>query len=338
MISLKRAIETEATSATLLRALAEAYQGTLGTMAESAAQASPAPDPELQPRLAELGKQMATAETTDAIGATGARVSARLQEWADGAEADLRRKAADVKELLVTLAQTASSVAASDAEHVMRFDALTARLEKIATLDDVRELRTAVMSSARELRDSVEALSSSRARLKQMQTELTTYQTKLEAAEKMAAVDPLTGLMNRRRMDATIDKKIQRAKPFAIGLIDLDGFKAINDHLGHLAGDDLLRQFSADLKANARAGDIVGRWGGDEFVVIVDGSGDEARTHFKRIQAWVGGSYTLDGPQGKAKVQIDLSIGVAEWRTGMTASELIEEADRRMYANKRSRR
>jgi diguanylate cyclase (GGDEF)-like protein len=339
VISLKRYIDSEHTSAALLRALVDAYQGTLRAVAESATKAYPSFDSNLEQQMTVLGQQMAGAETADAITATGTRVSTRLQYWAERAEDDLRRKTADVKELLVTLAHTAATVAASDAEHVMRFDTVTARLETIATLEDVTQLKSAVLASAEELRASVEAMSTStRASLQAMQSELDAYQLKLEAAEKTAAQDPLTGLMNRRKIEMMIERRIQRGKPFSVGLIDLDGFKDVNDRLGHGAGDDLLRQFSADLKANARPTDAVGRWGGDEFILIVDGVAAEARTHFERMKQWLGGSYSLEGAHGKAKVNIDLSIGITEWRQGTTAGELLEEADARMYATKRSQR
>jgi diguanylate cyclase len=339
LISLKRYIDSEHTSAALLRALIEAYQRTLTAFADSAVQASPSLESVLSPQLATLSQNISAADTPSAIEAAGTHVCAQIDLWGEQAATDLRRKTDSVKELLVTLAHTAASVAASDAEHVMRFDALTARLEKIASLDDVAELRSAVLASARELRTSVEALSTStRVSVRQMESELTAYQSKLEAAEQLAAADPLTGLMNRRKIEAAIERRIQAARPFSIGLIDLDGFKGINDRLGHGAGDELLRQFSADLKANARATDAVGRWGGDEFIVVYDGSGADAEAHFKRLQQWVGGSYSLGGPHGRAKVNIDLSVGVTAWRPGLTVATLVEEADRRMYAAKRSPR
>ena len=151
--------------------MSEAYQATLTAFGAGAARACKSLEFALEPQLVGLGQQMTAAETPEAIAATGTRISARVREWGDRAGDDLDRKTADVKELLVTLAHTAASVAASDAEHVMRFDALTARLEKIATLDDVTELRSAVMASASELRASVEAMSTStRKSLKDMQS------------------------------------------------------------------------------------------------------------------------------------------------------------------------
>lgn len=340
-------MDTEHTSAVLLRALNGAYARTLKAFAGGASRIGPAVDsPEggatgvaLESRLKALGHEMGEATSPTDIDGTAGRIHQALEQWADAVEDDLRKKTADVKELLVTLAHTAASVAASDAEHVLRFDTLTARLRRIATLDDVGELRSAVLASATELCASVEAMSkSTRAVVMSMQAELTVYQAKLEAAEKLASHDPLTGLLNRRKIEAFIERRIEAGQPFTVGLIDLDDFKRTNDRLGHAAGDDLLQQFSQDLKSNTRPGDAVGRWGGDEFIVVSASAGGEAHERFTQIRQWVGGRYTLTGPQGTTKVDVQLSVGVAEWRPGMTAAALIDEADQMMYAAKRRAR
>ncbi len=336
MISLKRHMETEHTSAVLLRALKDVYASTLAAVGAGTTRVGPATDGGFQRQFATLGRQMAAADTPADIAATGAGAREALEQWADSVEDDLRRKTSDVKELLVTLAHTAASVAASDAEHVLRFDALTTRLRRIATLDDVRDLRSAVLDSASELCASVEEMSkSTRAAVTAMQAELTVYQASLEAAERLAAHDPLTGLLNRRKIELLIERRVQAGEPFTIGLIDLDDFKSTNDRFGHAAGDDLLRQFSVDLKANLRPGDAVGRWGGDEFIIVSGCAGADACDHIQRIRQWVGGRYTLVGPHGAVKVDLHLSVGAAEWRPGVTAAALVNEADQSMYAAKR---
>ena len=76
-------------------------------------------------------------------------------------------------------------------------------------------------------------------------------------------------------------------------MLDLNGFKQVNDTYGHEAGDDLLKQFSTELRSASRATDVVGRWGGDEFIVVLDGNLTEAQSHVERMQKWVFGSYTL---------------------------------------------
>lgn len=336
MISLKRLMDIEHTSAVLLHALRDAYAGTLHVVGESAARVGPSTDDAFEQHIGVLARQMTEANTPADIDTAGAQVRDALQAWATTAAEDLRRKTADVKELLVALADTAANVAASDAEHVVRFDGLTARLRQIATLDDVRELRSAVLDSATELRASVEVMSAStHAVLSAMQAQLDAYQAKLDAAEQLAAHDPLTGLHNRRSIEHLIARRVAEGQPFTIGLIDLDDFKQTNDRHGHAAGDDLLRQFTLDLKAHVRPGVMVGRWGGDEFIVVAGTAGEAAQGEFERLQQWVGGRYTIDGSQGTAKVHVELSVGVAQWRPGLTADGLIEEADRAMYAAKR---
>ena len=98
----------------------------------------------------------------------------------------------------------------------------------------------------------------------------------------------------------------------------------------------MLKQFAVELQSNARSGDLVGRWGGDEFVVILACDKVGAVSHVDRIREWVFGKYTINNGQNNAGpvIHVDASIGVAEWKVGKHLQQLIAEADAAMYQDK----
>jgi diguanylate cyclase (GGDEF)-like protein len=167
-----------------------------------------------------------------------------------------------------------------------------------------------------------------------LRTQVSTYQTKLEEAEQRASHDALTGLDNRPGVESKMQRRIAVKQPFCVVMLDLDGFKQVNDTYGHQAGDDLLKQFSTELRSASRATDVVGRWGGDEFIVVLDGNLTEAQSHVERMQKWVFGGYTLQiGPDGP-KVEMNAAIGLVEWQAGETIKEVLARADALMYKQK----
>ena len=114
--------------------------------------------------------------------------------------------------------------------------------------------------------------------------------------------------------------------------LDLDGFKEINDTLGHEAGDDLLRQVAERLRQSVRANDTVARMGGDEFaIVLADAGADEVRVAAERVKR----SFETPFSVGDAPVRVDASVGKAIWPTdGVTVDALVKHADREMYRHK----
>ncbi len=147
--------------------------------------------------------------------------------------------------------------------------------------------------------------------------------------------DPLTGLPNRALAVDRIDLLLQRrdAEGMAVVFIDLDGFKAVNDTLGHAAGDQVLCQVADRMSATVRAGDTVARFAGDEFVVVlpeVELSGLEELVD--RLQA----AATLEMPAGEDRLRVTASIGVAVSEGDQDAEELLHRADAAMYRAKTS--
>ena len=163
----------------------------------------------------------------------------------------------------------------------------------------------------------------------------------LSEAERRAQTDPLTGVLNRRslieRLEAACLRARARGLPIALLFIDLDHFKEINDTYGHQAGDACLAAVIDPIQAELRQSDVIGRYGGEEFVVILS-SADTAAAHpiAQRILERVA-NVTVDG-FGKP-IRLTCSIGVAASDTlGVWGEHLIAHADQAVYAAKRSGR
>jgi len=146
--------------------------------------------------------------------------------------------------------------------------------------------------------------------------------------------DGLTGLLNRRAMEETLLAQMQRSRrtgePFTVLMIDLDHFKTINDRHGHAAGDRALKHTAAALKAELREVDAIGRFGGEEFLILMPGATVEtALPVAERLRA----ALVIDSPTGEgATLLLSASIGVAQWREpAEEPSRLLMRADAALY-------
>lgn len=153
-----------------------------------------------------------------------------------------------------------------------------------------------------------------------------------------ATIDPLTGLFNRRHFHSRIDEEIERARrhslDLALLLIDIDDFKKINDTLGHLAGDFLLKQVADVLKHSVRVFDVCTRYGGEEFAILMPGSSAaNAMVVAERIRARVESAVRGEGPL-PPHVRITVSVGLAVLKGDGSSADLIARADRALYRAK----
>ena len=155
----------------------------------------------------------------------------------------------------------------------------------------------------------------------------------LRRAEDRARVDELTGLPNRRGARDGLLRMLAHSsrfsQPLAVGLMDIDHFKAINDTLGHTAGDEALEHIGGLLTASLRAGDLVGRWGGEEFLLVLPGTGVEGAVNLcHRLRKSIAGRMLM----GR---RLTASFGVATYpEDGVGAEELVTAADHALYAAK----
>ena len=158
----------------------------------------------------------------------------------------------------------------------------------------------------------------------------------IAAVERAAATDALTGVLNRRGFGEAVERELARARrhgrSLALAYFDVRGLKAVNDTQGHLVGDELIRQVAGLLRDCARAGDLVGRLGGDEFgLVLAEQSTDGAAVFQARLRAQL--------PARRAAIGTDqlwdLTIGTATYpEDGESLTTLLSAADRRLYAQR----
>jgi diguanylate cyclase (GGDEF)-like protein len=321
----------------LSAAVLESYRSSLLAMGKSGQRACPAVGAELQQALTGLEARLCDKLTTLVVKATGVQVEEHLLRWGGHAAEYFQTKANEVKELLIVLAGAAESMGKRDKEYADHFGQFTAQLQAIAGLEDLTQVRSSLIQHASELKTYIERIQQeSKKSVAQLQAEVLTYETKLNAAEQLALQDPLTGLANRRKVEDRIEWRIAHQQTFCVAILDLERFKQVNDTYGHPAGDNLLQQFSRELQSNSRSTDTVGRWGGDEFVIIMDCPLSTAQSQIERLQKWALGEYTIrvSGRPSPAKIEVDASVGLAQWQPGQSLEELIASADSSMYQKK----
>ncbi|MBN2866652.1 MAG: GGDEF domain-containing protein [Thiotrichales bacterium] len=155
----------------------------------------------------------------------------------------------------------------------------------------------------------------------------------LSEMEKISQYDKLTNLFNRRKLDSELFSRIELAErygeDFGLVLIDIDNFKTINDTLGHYIGDKALVEFSQILKQSVRSTDVLGRWGGDEFLIIAPkATKQETLALANKIKS------TLVQQKSEAYAAMTSSIGVTQYQESDSLESIITRVDKEMYSSK----
>jgi diguanylate cyclase (GGDEF)-like protein len=165
---------------------------------------------------------------------------------------------------------------------------------------------------------------------------LSELQLRLRRETDSARIDPLTGIANRRQFYEVAQLQIARAarhgEPFTVAYVDIDGFKAVNDRLGHASGDTLLSLTATTIQANLRSTDVVARMGGDEFAILLTHTEKESAE-----EALFRVSSLLSALARDRQWPVTFSIGAVTYiRSPSSVDEMIRTADDLMYAAKRS--
>jgi len=198
---------------------------------------------------------------------------------------------------------------------------------------DVAGLRDALGQSHAELSDARSQAEQAEARIHELEDEL-------RQVSNLVREDQLTGTLNRRGLDEAFGRELARSErleaPMAIGLLDIDHFKKLNDTFGHQVGDEALRHLARVIKNLLRPTDTLARYGGEEFLILLPNTLEEEATEvLKRVQRELTRRYFLHNNE---KVLITFSAGVAQRRPDEDQTALVARADAAMYRAKQAGR
>jgi len=242
--------------------------------------------------------------------------------------------AEDVAKALALLAQNESAVAVRNEKYIGRLARFVEQMEQVARSGD----RALAAGQAVELRGFVESMEQDgRAANAHLQAKLAEFQDKLREVEFLASVDPLTGIANRREFNRQLEARVAASREFCVLLFDLNTFQRVNYDHGHLCGDEILKQLGNRLSTHVRPRDFVCRWGGDEFVAILECPLAIADVRAEEIATLLSGVYEVVLEAKQVNVTIGVSVGVVERMPSETAEQIFHRADEAMYAQKKPR-
>jgi len=198
-------------------------------------------------------------------------------------------------------------------------------------VEESRSVQSLVQTTQGRLRDEHDRATQLAERVEELEGELRKLSSEVQT-------DQLTQVANRRGLIATFETeraKLERdPKPLALALLDIDNFKKLNDNLGHAAGDEALKALAARVSGLLRPGDKVGRWGGEEFVLILpEAPLEEAQAVLLRLQRSLSASLFMH--EGR-DVFVTFSAGVTLLRMGETLEQALDRADEALYEAKRT--
>jgi diguanylate cyclase (GGDEF)-like protein len=311
----------------------ECYRASILEIARTIEAIAPEIASSFQQPLVSLETDLSADPTPDELEQSREALREILRCFCEQARRQNQTLARDLNQTLTMVTRTEDTSAGRNVQYVERLVDFVDRFESAVRSGDLARL-AAQASDLRDFAQSIELDSRDDfARLRQKMIEI---QRRLHEVELLATLDPLTCVANRRDLDRELAARIEARQEFCVLLFDLNGFKEINDRLGHLYGDEVLKQLAARLSSQVRSRDYVCRWGGDEFVAILACDLAVAEFRSRQIAERLNGLYHILGAAGEIRVDVAVTVGLAQYCSGESARQLFRRVDESMYRQKHS--
>jgi len=255
------------------------------------------------------------------------------------AQAHLAERESEFSDLMRMLGDMMTTLDGSSASFTAQLDRSAERLTRMVDINDIRILKRRLAIEVEALKKlGIEKRAADEAMRTTFTHEIERLQVRLAQSMEEASLDQLTKIANRGRFERTLHQWVvaHRASglPFVLAMVDVDNFKHINDGYGHPEGDRVLVEIGKTLASGVRATDLVARYGGDEFVVMLAHSTSaQALTRITALTERLSSIRIGDDAEGP---HLTLSVGATEWTVDDEPDEMISRADSAMYQAKRA--